>query len=106
MVPRHEVVEQKVEEGIRQTRAMFHQLYIDKIRCADLVESLRRYRRHINQQTLTATSPVHDQYSHGADMLRYTCININSMVNSTEILIKPRLNMRHRVSGGQGWMAA
>lgn len=72
-----------VEEGIRNVRMMFPQLYIDKSKCAPLIESIKRYRRHINQSTGAAGDPVHDDHSHGADNLRYICCNADSMTNGT-----------------------
>lgn len=59
-----------VEEGIRQARMGFRQLYIDN-RCARLVECLKRYRRVIPAGTQEAAKPMHDEFSHGADATRY-----------------------------------
>ena len=70
-----------VEEGIRATRLMFPKLFIDKTRCGRLVDCLKRYRRHINKQTETPGAPLHDEYSHGADMLRYVAVNAKDMTN-------------------------
>lgn len=81
---KEEVSNVDVEEGIRQTRLVFSRIYVDKSSCAALIESWKRYRRHINKQTLTAGAPVHDQYSHGADNTRYIAINIDKMTNDTE----------------------
>jgi phage terminase large subunit len=83
IVQKEQIVQLSVEEGIKQTRLMFPQLYIDKTKCERLIECLKRYRRHINRQTQEATIPFHDEYSHGADMLRYTCINSNTMTNES-----------------------
>lgn len=81
---KEEVANVDVEDGIRQTRLVFPRVYVDKTHCTQLVESWKRYRRHINKQTLTAGAPVHDQYSHGADCTRYIAINIDRMTNDTE----------------------
>jgi phage terminase large subunit len=81
---KEEVSNVDVEEGIRQTRLVFPRIYVDKTNCTQLIESWKRYRRHINKQTLTAGAPVHDQYSHGADNTRYIAINIDKMTNDTE----------------------
>jgi len=80
---KEEVANVDVEDGIRQTRLIFPRIYVDKTNCMQLVESWKRYRRHINKQTLTAGAPVHDQYSHGADNTRYIAINIDRMTNDT-----------------------
>jgi len=81
---KEEVANVDVEEGIRQTRLLFPRIYVDKTNCTQLVEAWKRYRRHVNKQTLTAGAPVHDQYSHGADNTRYIAINIDRMTNDTD----------------------
>ncbi len=80
---KEEVANVDVEDGIRQTRLIFPRIYVDKTNCTQLIESWKRYRRHINKQTLTAGAPVHDQYSHGADNTRYIAVNIDRMTNDT-----------------------
>ena len=71
-----------IEEGIRASRMTFSRIYFDKDKTKRLVECLKRYRRHINKQTLEAGSALHDEYSHGADAFRYTCIVADSLSNS------------------------
>jgi len=81
VVPINEIAIMGVEEGIRQTRIVFPQMYFDKVKCARLIESCRRYRRSISRQTEAAGNPVHDEWSHGADMVRYAAINVDHMIN-------------------------
>jgi phage terminase large subunit len=103
VVHREEIVEMSVEEGIRHTRMNFHRLYFDAQKTAALkspetsfiagfyhtplswrlVEVLKRYRRHINKQTDAPGAPVHDQFAHGSDMLRYICLNADKMTNES-----------------------
>lgn len=75
-----------VEQGIRMTRAVFPRLYIDNERTKtgddevpDLIECIKRYRRHINKQTGVAGAPLHDIHSNGADALRYVALNADTM---------------------------
>lgn len=99
VIQRGEMAEQSVEEGIRISRLRFGQVYIDRIKCARLLESLKRYRRHIKDKSKEAGNPVHDEFSHGADMFRYACINADNLTNETAVLRAPRF------SQGQGaWM--
>jgi phage terminase large subunit len=70
-----------VESGIRAVRMIFGRLYIDKTNCARLVECVKRYRRHISQTTQEPGAPLHDEYSHGADNLRYIAVNAEGMTN-------------------------
>lgn len=70
-----------VEEGIRLTRMAFPRFYFDKTKAARLVQCAKRYRRSINQQTQEPGAPLHDEWSHGADNLRYIAINAEDMSN-------------------------
>ena len=62
---------QDVEEGIKQLRMLFPRLYIDRTRCARLLECLKRYQRRIHSVTNEPMEPLHDEFSHGADCARY-----------------------------------
>jgi phage terminase large subunit len=73
-----------VEEGIRNARLIFPQTYFDRDKAAPLIESLKRYRRHISQATGAATDPVHDDASHGADNYRYIGCNADLMTNDVD----------------------
>lgn len=70
-----------VEDGIRLTRMTFPRVYFDKTKAARLVQCAKRYRRSINQQTNEPGAPLHDEWSHGADNLRYISVNAESMTN-------------------------
>lgn len=70
-----------IEGGIRAARAVFSRMYFDKGRTARLVECLKRYRRQINQTTNEPGSPLHDEYSHGADAFRYLALCSDEMRN-------------------------
>ena len=70
-----------IEEGIKASRLMFPRVYFDSDKTTRLVECLKRYRRQINTQTLEASVPLHDEFSHGADMFRYTAMAVDKMTN-------------------------
>ena len=72
-----------VEQGIKAARMMFPQVYFDKQKTARLVECAKRYRRSINQQTNEAGAPVHDEFSHGADVFRYVAVVAEQLNNET-----------------------
>lgn len=74
-----EIVQMGIEEGIKATRQLFSRLYIDRTKCARLIECLKRYRRAINRATNTPSAPLHDEFSNGADMLRYVACNVEQM---------------------------
>lgn len=71
-----------IEDGIRAARMTFGRIYFDKQKAARLLECLKRYRRVINKSTNEASTPLHDQYSHGADAFRYAALVADSLSNS------------------------
>lgn len=81
VVPRDQIVELSIEEGIRLTRMTFARMYFDKTKTTRLVQCAKRYRRSINQQTQEPGAPLHDEWSHGADNLRYIAVNAEAMNN-------------------------
>lgn len=78
-----------VEDGIRLARMTFPRLYIDKTKCERLIQCAKRYRRSINQQTNEPGAPFHDEWSHGADNLRYIAVNAEDMSNEDLGNIRP-----------------
>ena len=87
-----------VEEGIRAARVVFPRVYIDES-CERLLECLKRYRRVVNRKTGEPMGPLHDEYSHGADMWRYACQAIERMgVRAAKTPPKPR-------NPGASWMS-
>ena len=83
VVPRQQIIEMSIEEGIKATRLVFRQVYFDKAKTERLVQSLKRYRRAINRSTNEPGAAFHDEWSHGADNMRYVAINAESMTNET-----------------------
>jgi phage terminase large subunit len=71
-----------VEEGIKHARMVFPKCYFDRTKTARLLECLKRYRRMVNQRTGEGTSPLHDEFSHGADAFRYLAMSVQHMVET------------------------
>jgi len=69
-----------VEQGIRKAREIFPRVYIDKDNASGLLSRLGRYRRRVNADG-QASTPIHDDESHGADGFRYTAIVADQMTN-------------------------
>lgn len=69
-----------VEQGIKLARMTLPRCYFDKS-TERLTECLKRYRRGINQTTNEPGAPLHDEYSHGADMFRYLAVNADALSN-------------------------
>lgn len=77
-----------IESGIKAARISFAQTYFDKAKTARLIECLKRYRRSINQQTNEPGAPLHDEFSHGADVWRYLAIVAEQLSNEDESQIE------------------
>ena len=71
-----------VESGIKVSRMNFHRIYFDKS-TSRLIDCLKHYRRSISPSTNEPGSPVHDEYSHGADAFRYLNVSLDKMTNET-----------------------
>jgi phage terminase large subunit len=72
-----------VEDGIKKARMKFRQMYFNKPEVPYLLQCAKRYRRAINQTTNEPGQPLHDEWSHGGDNLRYIAINSDTMTNET-----------------------
>ena len=83
------VPKQPVETGIRSARMALPQTYIDRNRAGRLMECLRRYRRGIPVNTGEPGTPVHDEFSHGADAYRYLATVAERLSNEDAV---PKLN--------------
>lgn len=70
-----------VETGIKQARMAFSKVYFDRTKADRLVQCLKRYKRHIPVSTGEPASPVHDEFSHGADAFRYLALSASQMAN-------------------------
>ena len=88
-----------LEQGIRKTREVFGRFYVDKTHAGELVNRLGRYRRRVNADG-QASTPMHDDESHGADGTRYLAIVADQMSNDTRKVDDPYAGMR-----GRGWAA-
>lgn len=77
----HVLPNSSIEQGIKAVKVLFRNIIVDGRKCAPLVEHLRRYRRHENQRTGVFSSPVHDEHSHAADMMRYAAMGLEYMRN-------------------------
>lgn len=73
-----------LENGIKAARQLFLRVYVDRENAGEIVTRLGRYRRRINAETGTATSPVHDDSSHGADAFRYLAVVADQLSNDDD----------------------
>lgn len=69
-----------IEQGIRKAREIFPRVIIDNENASELLNRLGRYRRRVNAEG-QASTPMHDDESHGADGFRYLSIVADQMSN-------------------------
>lgn len=84
-----QVPEIGVENGIKAARMLMRQVYFDKNKTKRLQECLKRYRRAISTTTNEPGSPVHDEFSHGADNFRYLAVIADQMLNERDKVVAP-----------------
>jgi phage terminase large subunit len=87
-----------LEQGIRKLREVFGRIYVDKSNASELVNRLGRYRRRVNSEG-QASTPMHDDESHGADGARYLAIVADQMSNDMHAVEDPNAAFR------RGWAA-
>ncbi len=76
-----------IQDGINAIRAIFPRLWMDKTNCEQGLQCLWNYRRDFDDRTgMFKPKPVHDQYSHGADALRYLATSIENVTNAAGIV--------------------
>jgi hypothetical protein len=67
-----------IADGIEAVRGIMPKLWIDT-RCTYLADCLRNYTKEWDEaKGVWKTSPLHDEYSHGADALRYMALGLLS----------------------------
>ncbi len=76
----------KIEVGIKAARQIFAQCYFDQVKTKRLLECLKRYRRRIPTTTGEPSSPIHDEFSHGADAFRYLGLTAQQLHNAGQNL--------------------
>ncbi len=86
-----------IENGIRKTREVFGRVVIDKTLASELLNRLGRYRRRVNAEG-QASTPMHDDESHGADGFRYMAIVADQMGNDDTLIADPYKSFRTQQS--------
>lgn len=75
-----------VLDGINAARELFNRCWFDAEKCADGLQCLRRYRWDRDEQRGGwKRSPLHDEWSHGADAFRYAAVSSKRDVKAAPI---------------------
>ena len=75
----------RLEDGIEAVRGCFQRFWIDESKCSRLIKCIENYRKEFDvNHGIYKSKPVHDEYSHGADALRYAAIAIKTHIDSAK----------------------
>jgi phage terminase large subunit len=76
-----EVPDIGIEAGIKMVRQAFPRMWIDNATGdnAKVLHGLKRYRRTVPVATQEPGPPLHDEFSHPADMVRYAAVSADQM---------------------------
>ena len=78
-----------ISDSINAARTIFSSCYFDKTHTTAGLDCLRHYRYDTNPETgAFSKSPLHDQYSHGADAFRY----IGLMIQEKKVVKRTQVN--------------
>lgn len=66
-----------LEDGIESVRATLSKIWIDDRKCIPLIKAIENYRKEYDaKRKVYKSHPLHDQFSHFCDSLRYLCISL------------------------------
>jgi hypothetical protein len=89
-----------IMDGIEAVRTTLPRCYIDQVKCGKLIRALENYRQEWDERReVYKPMPVHDQYSHFADAMRYLCISLNTISDGSSAA---DLDRRFAQATGQG----
>lgn len=83
----------EIEQGIRKTREVFPRVVMDKTHANELINRLGRYRRRVNAEG-QASTPMHDDQSHGSDGFRYLALVADQLTNEDVVIGDPYAGFR------------
>lgn len=91
----------KVGNDINAARTIFGQIWIDRSKCADLLQCLNRYRYTIDEETgLRSKNPEPNIWIHGADAFRQLAVAITEEKQT----VKKKRRAPVQYAGAGGWM--
>lgn len=66
-----------IMDGIEAVRSSLSKIYIDETNCSKLIKAVENYRQEFDsKKKVYKANPLHNQFSHAADALRYLCVSL------------------------------
>jgi hypothetical protein len=85
-----------INEGIEVVRQLIRKLWIDPLKCRYIISCLLNYSKQFDEKrNRWRDAPLHDEYSNGADCIRYVAIGANELTKKNPI--KTRRGYGHDV---------
>ena len=83
-----------LEDGIEYVHSSMNKIWIDEVKCVQLIKCLENYRYEYDSKKQTYKRvPLHNWASHGADALRYMCLSLPKTRDSSS---PQQLDKRYR----------
>lgn len=74
-----------IMDGIEAVRRNLPKMWIDERSCGPLLRSLENYRQEYdNKRKVYNLNPLHDQFSHAADAMRYLCVALPKLTSNSD----------------------
>lgn len=90
-----------IGNDINAAKTIFPQIFIDRNKCADLLQCLNRYKYEIDEETgLRGKNPVADIYTHGSDAFRQFAVG----VTEDKVAVKKKRIPQKHYTGGGSWL--
>jgi len=84
-----------VMDGIEAVRSSLSKIWIDESNCKPLIKALENYRQEYDhKRKVYKHTPLHDEYSHFADAMRYLCLALKKI--TTQSSSPEELESRYR----------
>jgi hypothetical protein len=75
----------RLEDGIEALRGIFNRLWIDETKCKRLIKCLDNYQKEFDEKNnVYKLRPKHNEFSHGADGMRYLALAVKTHVDASK----------------------
>ena len=69
-----------IVDGIEAVRSTLSKVWIDEKNCSQLIRAIENYRQEYDsKKRIYKSQPLHNEFSHAADAMRYLCISLPKM---------------------------
>jgi hypothetical protein len=95
------VAKHSLQDGIEATRQFLKTVEIDS-KCETIIDAIQNYRKKYDRSLgVFLKSPVHDEYSHTADMVRYIAMGLKySPISREEIYVRSKTTQKRQNFSG------